>query len=111
MEGMRLFIAAVIGALGVAALAFAGGGPPPSADPSAPPVNTVVTHGTAAVRVAMPRKRSDKTIERAVRTARREAFPRAVKAARREAGALAAATGLKLGGPVGAARDASPYGY
>jgi hypothetical protein len=63
------------------------------------------------LKVVMPRHRSDRTIERAVRTAQREAFPRAVKSARREAGALAAAVGLTLAGPLGAARDASPAGY
>jgi hypothetical protein len=111
---MRLLIAAFIGAAAsaaVATIAFAGGGPPPGGDPAAPEVRTVVTHGNTALKIVMPRHRSDRTIERAVRTARREAFPRAVKAARREAGALAAATGLTLAGPLGAARDATPVGY
>ena len=111
---MRLLIAAVIGAAVaavVAGFAFAGGGPPPQAEDAAPGVRTVVTHGTATLKVVMPARRSDRTIERAVRTARREAMPRAVKDARRDADALAAAAGLKLAGPVGASRDSSPYGY
>lgn len=111
---MRLLTAVLIGAAAsavVAAIAFAGGGPPPSGDPAAPEVRTVVTHGSAALKVVMPAHRSNRTIELAVRVARRGAFPRAVKSARREAGALAAAAGLPLAGPLGAARDASPAGY
>ena len=110
---MRLVLAGVVGAVVagvVAAVAFAGGGPPPQAD-SAPGVETVVTHGTAALRVVMPAKRTNATIERAVRAARRDALPRAVKGARRDAEALAAAAGLRLAGPLGASRDTSPYGY
>jgi hypothetical protein len=113
---MRPLIAAALGAVVsaatlVAAGALAGGGSPPTDAAASPAVRTVVTHGTARLHVATPAHRSDKTIERAVRAARRAAFPQAVKSARRDASALAAAAGLRLAGPLGAARDASPYGY
>jgi uncharacterized protein YggE len=98
---MRLLAVALVAALGVAAVAFAGGGPPPAGN-ATPAAHTVVTTGSAEVNVVMPRRRSDRTIERAVRAAHRAALPRAFKAARREAVALADAVGLALRGPVGA---------
>ena len=108
---MRPLVAAVAAAFVTAvALAFASGGPPPTEAPS-PEVRTIVTHGTARLHVATPARRSNATIERAVRRARAAAFPTAVAAARREATALAAAARLRLAGPLGAARDASPYGF
>lgn len=105
-----MLLAAVVGAVAVAAVAYASGGPPPEQD-AAPGVRTVVTHGTAALRIVMPARRSNRTIERAVREARRAALPRAVKMAHRDAIALAAAARLTLAGPLGASRDTSPYGY
>ena len=110
---MRLLTAVVAGAVTAAlatAMALAGGGSPPT-DSSAPDVRTVVTRGTARLKIVTPQQRSDRTIEHSVRAARRDAYPRAVKAARRDAAALAAAAGLTLAGPLGAARDTSPYGY
>jgi hypothetical protein len=112
---MRPLAAALFGAVATAATlaaagAFAGGGPPPG-DTYDPELRTVVTHGAARLKVVVPAHRSNKTIERAVRAARRAAYPKAVKSARREAGALATAAGLRLEGPLGAARDVSPYGY
>jgi hypothetical protein len=112
---MRPLYAATLGAL-VAAGAFAvfasaGGGPPPPADPSAPQLGTVVAHGAATARVQKPAQRSDRTIERAVQTARRVAFPPAVANARLEALTLAKAAGLRLGGPIGIARDIAPPGW
>jgi hypothetical protein len=112
---MRLLTATALGALVTAAAltasgALAGGGPPP-ADPQTAALRTVVAHGTAPLKVAVPAHRSNKTIERAVLAARGAAYPKAVKGARRDASALAAAAGLRLTGPLGAARDVSPYGY
>jgi hypothetical protein len=102
--------AAVSAATLVAAGALAGGGPPPT-DPPAPDVRTVVTHGTAAVEVIAPAHRSNRTIERAVRRARSAAMPRALTAARAEARSIAAPAGMRLAGPIGVSRDASPFGY
>jgi len=101
---MRLLPAFLLIALltagALAALALAGGGPPPAPD-AAPGVDTVVARGTARLEVHAPAKRSDGTIERAMREARRAAFPRAVRAAREDAAAMARAAGLRLAGPLG----------
>jgi hypothetical protein len=70
-----------------------------------------VTHGSATLHIETPARRSDKTIERAVRAARRAAFPEAVATARAEAEAMARAAGLRLAKPIGVSRDASPIGY
>jgi hypothetical protein len=94
----------------LAAIAIAGGGPPPDPD-SAPGVETVVSRGTARLKVHTPATRTDATIERAMRRARRAAFPRAVSAARADAVAMARAAGLRLAGPLGVSRDTSPYGF
>jgi hypothetical protein len=101
--------AAVVAAAGIA---LASGGPPP-VPPADPAVDTVVSTATAQSRVVAPApdRRSNATIERAVRTARMRALPRAVAAARTEAAALAAATGLNAGAVVGIRRDSSPLGY
>jgi hypothetical protein len=110
---MRTLTAATLGAL-AAAGAFAvfapAKGPPPT-EPPAPDLQTVVAHGAGQARVQVPAHRSNRTIERAVQRARRAAFPRAVAKARAEAVALAAAAGLKVGGPIGIARDVAPLGY
>ena len=58
-----------------------------------------------------PARLNNRTIERAARRARALAVPKAVKAARKEAVNLARAAGLRLSGPIGIARDVSPYGY
>jgi hypothetical protein len=111
---MRLLPAFLLIALltagALAAIALAGGGPPPAPD-AAPGVDTVVAHGGARLKVRAPAKRSDATIERAMRRARVAAFPHAVAAARAEALGMARAAGLRLAGPLGVSRDASPYGY
>ena len=78
-RGMRLFAAFIVVALatagGLAAIALAGGGPPPTPE-AAPGVETVVAHGAARLHIRTPAHRSDATIERAVRAARRAAYPR-----------------------------------
>ena len=111
---MRLLPAFLVIALltagALAAIALAGGGPPPAPD-AAPGVDTVVARGTARLEVHAPAKRSDGTIERAMREARRAAFPRAVRAAREDAAAMARAAGLRLAGPLGVSRDTSPVGF
>jgi len=111
---MRSLPASALGALAAAGafatIAFAGGGSPP-ADPPAPELRTVVTHGSASARVRTPARRTNATIERAVRRARRDALPKAVEAARAEADGLARAAGMALAGPIGVSRDAAPYGY
>ena len=99
--------AAVIAATGVA---LASGGPPP-VQPADPAVDTVVSTATAQSRVLAPARKSNATIERAVRAARTRALPRAVAAARTEADALATAAGLRAGEIVGIRRDSSPLGY
>jgi hypothetical protein len=111
---MRTLTAATLGALAAGAafavFAPASGGPPPT-EPPAPELRTVVARGTAVALVREPAHRSNRTIERAVQRARRAAFPKAVAKARAEAQALANAAGLRLGGPIGIARDAAPLGY
>jgi hypothetical protein len=99
--------AAVIAAAGIA---LASGGPPP-VQPADPAVDTVVSTATAQSSVVAPDRRSNATIERAVRAARTRALPRAVAAARTEADALATAAGLRAGTVVGIRRDSSPLGY
>ena len=99
--------AAVIAAAG---LALASGGPPPVA-PADPAVDTIVSGGSAQAKVVAPARRSNASIERAVRAARAKALPDAVAAARAEAAALAAATGLRAGAVVGIRRDTPPPGY
>jgi hypothetical protein len=111
---MRLLPAFLLIALltagALAAIALAGGGPPPAPD-AAPGVDTVVAHGTARLKVHAPAKRTDATIERAMREARHAAFPGAVRVARGDAAAMARAAGLRLAGPLGVSRDASPVGF
>jgi len=99
--------AAVIAAAGIA---LASGGPPP-VQPADPAANTVVSTASAQAKVVVPARKSDATIEAAVRAARRRALPQAVSAARAEAAALAQAAGLRAGAIVGIRRDSSPLGY
>ena len=99
--------AAVIAAAGIA---LASGGPPP-VQPADPSVNTVVSTASAQAKVVVPARKSDATIEAAVRAARQRAMPEAVEAARAEAAALARAAGLRAGAIVGIRRDSSPVGF
>jgi len=99
--------AAVIAAAGIA---LASGGPPP-VQPADPAVDTVVSTGSAQARVAKPARRTNASVEHAVRAARARALPNAVAAARTEAAALAAASGLRAGAIVGIRRDSPPMGY
>jgi len=100
-------IAAVIAAAGIA---LASGGPPP-VQPADPAANTVVSTASGQAKVVAPARKSDATIEAAVRAARRRALPPAVAAARAEAAVLASAAGLRVGAIVGIRRDSSPLGY
>jgi hypothetical protein len=102
--------AAAAAVIAAGAVAFASGGPPP-VQPADPAANTVVSTASGQSRVVTPSRRSDATIERAMRAARARALPRAVAAARAEADALAAAAGLRAGAVIGIRRDASPLGY
>jgi len=102
--------AAVAAVIAAAAVALASGGPPP-APPADPAANTVVATASAQSRVVAPPRRSNATIEAAMRAARARALPRAVAAARNEADALAAAAGLRAGTVIGIRRDSSPLGY
>lgn len=99
--------AAVIAAAG---LALASGGPPP-VQPADPAAHTVVTTASGEAKVVAPARRSDATIDRAVRVARIRAMPAAIAVARDEADALAKAAGLRTGRIVGIRRDSSPIGY
>jgi hypothetical protein len=99
--------AAVVAAAGIA---FASGGPPP-VQPTDPAADTVVATAAWQARVVPPARRSDATIDRAVRVARIRAMPAAVAVARDEANALAAAARLRAGRIVGIRRDSSPLGY
>ncbi|HEX8207363.1 MAG TPA: hypothetical protein VF587_14975 [Solirubrobacteraceae bacterium] len=111
MRGLTTLVAATVAAGTIATgIAVSGGGPPPT-DPPAPDPHTVVAHGVGTVRVAEPAKRTNASVERAVRAARRDAIPRAVERARDEARTLAEAAGLKVSEPVGVARDVSPVGW
>ncbi len=104
--------AAAAVAIAAGGIALASGGPPP-VQPADPAVDTVVSTATAQSRVRAPaaNRRSNATIETAVRAARARALPRAVTAARTEADALAAAAGLLAGAVVGIRRDSAPLGY
>ena len=99
--------AAVIAAAGIA---LASGGPPP-VQPADPAANTVVSTGSAQARVVTPARKTDATIERAVRAARLRAMAPAISAARAEGAALASAAGLRAGAIIGIRRDSSPLGY
>jgi hypothetical protein len=102
--------AAATAVIATAAVALAGGGPPP-VQPADPAANTVVSTGSAQADVVAPARRSDATIERAVRAARLRALPSAVARARDEAAALATAAGLRAGAVIGIRRDTGPVGF
>lgn len=102
--------AAAAAVAGAAGLAFASGGPPP-VQPADPAADTVVATASWQARVVAPGRRTNATIDRAVRVARIRAMPAAIAAARDEANALAAAAGLRTGRIVGIRRDSSPMGY
>ena len=102
--------AAAVAVIAAAGIALAGGGPPP-VQPADPAANTVVSTGSVQADVVAPARRSDATIERAVRAARLRALPAAVARARDEAVALATAAGLRAGAVVGIRRDSSPPGF
>ena len=102
--------AAAVAVIAAAGLAVASGGPPP-VQPADPAADTVVATASWQARVVAPERRSDATIDRAVRVARIRAMPAAVEVARGEADALAAAAGLRSGRIVVIRRDSSPMGY
>jgi hypothetical protein len=102
--------AAATAVIATTAVALAGGGPPP-VQPADPAANTVVSTGSAQADVVAPSRRSDATIERAVRAARLRALPPAIALARDEAAALATAVGLRAGAVIGIRRDTSLPGY
>lgn len=102
--------AALLAAGGVAAIGLASGASPQPAPPD-PPAFTLVASGSAQRPVTAPARRSNATIDRAVRAARARAVPAAVAAAQREAGVLGAATRLRVGRIVAARRDVSPLPY
>jgi hypothetical protein len=103
-------VAALLGAGSVTAVALASGAPPQPPPPD-PPAFTVVAPGSAQRSVVAPARRSDATIDRAVRAARARAVPAATASARGEAATLAAAGGLRLGRIVGIRRDVSQLPY
>lgn len=102
---------AVFAATGIGGVALAGGVPPPDPQPDPAP-GTVVATGSAQGRVVAPARRTDGSIDRAVRAARERALPAAVAAARREAAALARPAALRRGRLVAIRRDVAqpPFG-
>lgn len=62
-------------------------------------------------KVVAPARRTDRTIERAMRVARIRAMPAAIAVARDDADVLAEAAGLRAGRVLGICRDSSPLGY
>jgi hypothetical protein len=111
MKRSHVTLTAAAAAVAAAAgIAFAGGGPPP-VQPADPAAGTVVSSATGLAKVVAPKRRTNMTIERAVRAARVRALPAATAAARDEAVALANAAGLQTGAIVGIRRDISPPGY
>src|SRR5688500_1900045 len=111
MERSHVTLAAAGAAVVTAAgLAFASGGPPP-VQPADPAVDTVVATASWQARVVAPARRTNATIDRAVRVARIRAMPAAIAVARDEANALAEAAGLRVGRIVGIRRDSAPMGY
>jgi hypothetical protein len=105
-----VLLAAGLAAASGTGVALASGGPPPAMPPDPPPY-TIVASGAGRATVLAPRRRTDATVDRAVRAARARAMPGAVAAARREAAGLGAATRLAPGAVVGVRRDTSPPGW
>jgi hypothetical protein len=102
--------AAALLAAGAGGVALASGGPPPVTPPDPPPY-TIVASGAGERPVVRPSRRTNGTIDRAVRAARARALPAAIAAARREARALGSAAGLAAGDVVAVRRDVTPPGY
>jgi hypothetical protein len=109
MTRTRSIVAATAAAAAVAGVALAKGGGTPAPQPD-PPAYTVVTTASAKRHVAVPTRKSDASIERAMRAARRQALPAAVAAARVDATEVGAAAGLRPGRVVGIRRDVPPLG-
>jgi hypothetical protein len=105
-----VLVAAGFAAAGCTGVAIASGGPPPLTPPDPPPY-TIVASGPGTATVHKPRRRTDATVDRAVRAARARAMPGAIAAARREAAGLGAAAGLMPGAVVAVRRDTSPPGW
>jgi hypothetical protein len=101
---------AAVLAAGAAGVALASGGPPPVTQPDPPPY-TIVASGGAERTVNAPSRRTNATIDRAVRAARARGMPAAIAAARREARELGAASRLVPGAVVAVRRDVGPPGW
>ena len=97
-------------AAGAAGVALASGGPPPVTPPDPPPY-TIVATGGAERTVHAPSRRTNATIDRAVRAARARGMPAAIAAARGEARTLGDASRLVPGAVVAVRRDVSPPGW
>jgi len=102
-------VAAAAAGVAAAGIAFASGGPAP-VQPTDPAADTVVATASWQARVVAPARRTDATIDRAMRVARIRAMPAALEVARDEANALAKAAGLGTGRIVGIRRDIAPPG-
>ena len=102
-------IAAAVAVIAAAGIAFASGGPPP-VQPADPAAGTIVATASWQARVVAPARRTNATIDRAVRVARVRAAPAAIAVAHDDANALAAAVGLRAGRIVGIRRDSAPPG-
>lgn len=111
MKRSHVTLTAAAAAIAAAAgLAFASGGPPPG-QPADPASNTVVATAAWQAKVVAPARRTNATIERAMRIARIRAMPAAIEVARDDAEALAEAAGLRAGRVLAIRRDSSPPGY
>jgi hypothetical protein len=102
-------IAAAVAVIAAAGIAFASGGPPP-VQPADPAADTIVATAAWQARVVAPARRTNATIDRAMRVARIRAMPAAIAIADDEANALAAAAGLRTGRIVAIRRDSPPLG-
>jgi hypothetical protein len=105
-----LLVLAGLATIGFAGTAVAGGGPSIVAQPDPQPF-TVVASGSGERAVHAPRRRTDATIDRAVRAAQAGALPAAIAAARRTADELARAARLRRGAIVAIRRDVAPPPY
>jgi len=96
---------AITGSLAAALLLAA----PAAAQTPTPVLDVITATGMVQQRVAKPKLKSQKTIQRAVRVAQDAALPRAIAAARRQAKRIAQLTGVTLGSV--AAVTEQNYGY
>jgi hypothetical protein len=110
MRPAKVLLPAALLAAGATGVAIASGGPPP-ATPADPPAYTIVASGGGERPVVAPSRRTNATIDRAVRAARLRAMPAAIAAARREATALGTAARLTPGAVVAVRRDVAPPGW